>query len=178
MHTHVYLFATLAVLGCRSNDRMAEATSDTALTEEPVRQTSTTEVAKPQIPGDSIFFQLERTPCFGKCPTYVVRVRANGSAIYDGRRFVEREGMYEGLLTAEQMRSLLTRAEALGFFSLQDKYDGNVTDLPSTVIRIHTGDRDKKVVGRVGTPRAFKDLAAYADSLLNTVDWTPRAAEE
>ncbi len=120
---------------------------------------------------DSVFFSLQRTPCFGKCPAYTVRINADGSAHYTGRSHAPREGEFQGRVDKATMQALYDRASAIGFFAFQDKYDGPVTDLPSTIIRVNANGADKKVVGRVDTPRAFKPFAAYADSLLAQVHW-------
>ncbi len=128
--------------------------------------------------ADSTFFSLERTPCFGKCPAYTVIINADGSARYVGRSNAPRQGTYTGRVDSGIMQLLLERAKAISFFDLAEKYDGQVTDLPSTIIRVNADGRDKKVFGRYKTPPAFKPFAAFADSLLLPVQWTQVAADE
>ena len=122
--------------------------------------------------SDPVFFSMERTPCFGKCPAYTVTIKADGSARYTGRSNAPREGEFTGTVDRATMQALFDRASSIGFFSYQDKYDSQVTDIPSTIIRLNADGKDKKVVGRVKTPPAFKPFAAYADSLLAPVPWT------
>ncbi|MFT3886113.1 MAG: DUF6438 domain-containing protein [Flavobacteriales bacterium] len=126
---------------------------------------------------DTVFFLLERTPCFGACPSYRVSIGRNGSATYLGQRFAPREGNFTGQVPANIMGLLVDRAQEIGFFDLQDVYDGPVTDLPSIIIRVNADGRDKKVKGRYQAPGTFKPFAAYADSLLSTVKWTEVPAE-
>ncbi len=121
---------------------------------------------------DSVFFSLQRTPCFGKCPAYTVTILADGSAHYTGRSNAPREGDFTGKVDKTVMQALYDRASTIGFFGYQDKYDGQVTDLPSTIIRVNADGKDKKVLGRVKSPAAFKPFAAFADSLLAPVVWT------
>lgn len=121
---------------------------------------------------DSVFFSLQRTPCFGKCPAYTVTIMADGSAHYTGRSFAPREGEFTGTVDKATMQALFDRAAAIGFFGFQDKYDAQVTDIPSTIIRVNADGKDKKVLGRVKPPPAFKPFAAFADSLLAPVEWT------
>lgn len=121
---------------------------------------------------DSVWFQLRRTPCFGTCPVYAITVLEDGRATYSGGRFAPRQGEYTGKVGAETMEKLWSLAEEAGFFGLQDKYDGPVTDLPSTIMRFHGKGKDKQVVGRVGTPTSFKVLAEAAEELLAPVEWT------
>lgn len=121
---------------------------------------------------DSVFFSLQRTPCFGKCPAYTATIMADGSAHYTGRSFAPREGEFTGTVDKATMQALFDRASSIGFFGFQDKYDAQVTDIPSTIIRVNADGKDKKVLGRVKTPPAFKPFAAFADSLLAPVVWT------
>ena len=127
---------------------------------------------------DSVFFSLQRTPCFGTCQAYTVTILADGHAHYTGRSNAPREGDHTGHVDKATMQALYDRASSIGFFDFQDKYDGPVTDLPSLIIRINAAGKDKKVVGRVKTPPAFKPFAAYADSLLAPVQWTKVAPEK
>lgn len=122
-------------------------------------------------PGDSLFFSLERTPCFGRCPAYTVAVYRSGLATFDGRSNTPLIGAHRAQAGRELMEAILAGAERAGFFTMQDSYDGQVTDLPSTIVRVVSGGRDKKVVGRYRMPEAFKHFAQSADSLLLPLDW-------
>lgn len=126
---------------------------------------------------DAVFFSLERTPCFGKCPNYTVTIDRTGRAAYEGKRFAEREGSFTGQVSPDVMARLVERAQEIGFFNFKDVYDGQVTDLPSTIIRVNADGKDKTVKGRYQSPAAFKPFAAYADSLLSTVQWAPVAGK-
>lgn len=128
--------------------------------------------------ADPLFFSLERTPCFGKCPAYLIAVDREGAAVYTGRTFADRPGTWKARVDRATMAALLERADAIGFFALEDRYDGSVTDVPSTIIRVNADGRDKKVVARYKVPPAFKAFAAHADSLLDRVDWERVPAQE
>lgn len=176
------LMLPAAISGCKAKQPAAEGTSK----EEAAPQTApavkepapaTTE-AGPQLPpvkligGDTAFFVLERTACFGTCPTYRLTINGDGKAYYEGRRFVPREGRYAGQVDAAKMKALEAAAEQSGFFGLKDVYDAPVTDLPSLIIRFRTPERDKQVKGRVGTPKEFKELAVQLEEMLQGIEWT------
>ena len=127
---------------------------------------------------DSLFVSIERTPCFGKCAAYTLTIYRDGKAEYIGRSNAPRQGKYTGSVDRATMETLLAKAEAIGYFGLEDKYDSQVTDLPSTIIRVVGMGKDKKVIGRVGTPEAFTRLAAKAEGLLYPVAWRPVAPVE
>lgn len=123
--------------------------------------------------ADPLFFSLERTPCFGRCPAYTVTIQADGSARYVGRTNAPRQGTFSGQVDIGTMQRLLDRANSIGFFSMDAKYDGQVTDLPSTIVRVNADGKDKQVTGRYRMPAAFRGFAAFADTLLQDVQWKP-----
>lgn len=127
---------------------------------------------------DSVFFSMERTPCFGKCPSFTLSIDAGGRASWRGRGNVERMGNWTAQVPATAMDALLTMANAHVFFGFNDSYDGQVTDLPSTIIRVNADGRDKRVHARYKVPPAFKAFAAECDSLLNALPWTQAAGQE
>ena len=131
----------------------------------------------PKLGGDDVFFAMERTPCYGTCPAYKLIIRPDGSATYEGRRFAPREGRYTGQVDQATMDALKREVEAVDFYALKDVYDQPVTDLPSLIMRLRTDGHDKQVLGRVGAPRPFKDMAIRVEALLANVVWVPVKAE-
>src|SRR5699024_1184049 len=39
---------------------------------------------------------MKRTACFGTCPVYKVKFKLDGTAIYNGIRYVDKKGKYKG----------------------------------------------------------------------------------
>lgn len=174
MKATLLLALTTLALACGSRKDTAEASAP---------PTASTETSKPAAvlggaaKADSLFLSLERTPCFGMCKAYRIAVYRSGFATYDGRMNMEKEGPHTARVESADMLEMLTRAKALGFFALQDNYDAEVTDLPSTFLRIVANGKDKRVMGRVGQPDAFKKLVAELEALLLPVPWKPVTAE-
>ena len=163
--------AFTAVLFACNNERKSAETAAEAIEPPPVTAEGLSNTFGGSTPADSLFFSLERTPCFGTCKAYRVSVYRSGYATYDGRGNVEKLGQHTGFVTEGMMKLLLARTEEAGFFDMQDKYDADVTDIPSTIMRMAANGRDKKVIGRVGQPAAFKALAAFAEEQLLGVRW-------
>lgn len=126
---------------------------------------------------DSLFLYLERTPCFGACKAYRIEVFSSGFATFNGRGNMEKEGPHTGRVGADTLRFILAKAQELGFKDMQDKYDAEVTDLPTTYLRIAMNGKPKQVMGRVGQPAAFKQLVAFIEELLLPVPWKPVVPE-
>lgn len=169
-----FLAISLAIVAC-NDQRKTLATQATTTIDEP-RAAKTELVLNgaggPSI-GDSLFLSFERTPCFGTCKAYRINIYKSGHATYDGRSNVELLGPHTGRVSGGVIEELVAQVEGSGFFAMQDKYDAEVTDLPSTIIRVVANGKDKKVIGRVGQPAAFKNLAAQLEERLLAVDWKP-----
>jgi hypothetical protein len=115
---------------------------------------------------------LRRGPCFGSCPMYEVTLRADGTATWDGERFVDRLGHYEGQVDANDYERLARFIQRAGFFGWKLEYLGDVTDLPDYVLTVVAGNKTKTVrQNGVDEPPDFWVIAALVDHLAEAVDW-------
>lgn len=86
---------------------------------------------------------LERTTCFGTCPAYKVTLRSDGTITYEGRRFVEMMGVYEGRAYGfARLAQLITSA---GYFNLKDDYSRPITDNPSAITSVVRNGKRKTI---------------------------------
>lgn len=104
-------------------------------------------------PPQELYVRIERTPCYGRCPTDVVEAFADGKVRYEGKRFVPRLGIYRRQLSdkeLQRLRSLLTEAK---FDQYADTYDNpGITDIPSLELKYRLGEQEKAITCRVGCP--------------------------
>ncbi len=121
--------------------------------------------------ADSLFFKIERTSCFGRCPTYQISVFNSGYVLYHGKRNVEKIGFFEAQLNENQIKLILERANEINYFQLNDRYDGNMTDVPSTITLIQYNDDIKAVIDRVNGPQPLKQFQQEMDDLLLNLDY-------
>lgn len=84
----------------------------------------------------SVSIRLERTPCYGNCPSYKLRIEGNGSVEYEGISSVEVLGIRTYEIPVERVRELVRQANKIGYFSLASSYHVPVTDLPSVTTAI------------------------------------------
>jgi hypothetical protein len=89
--------------------------------------------------------RLKRTPCFGRCPVDEVVLRADGTATYEGRKYVDRIGRFEGKVAKADFEKLAKLMEEKKFFDLKDDYDRPITDQSSIVTTAKRGDISKEV---------------------------------
>jgi Domain of unknown function (DUF6438) len=125
-----------------------------------------------ETPSDSLFCRYERTPCFGRCPVFELKIYRSGYAVYEGRNFVDLIGFYHTTFSATSLQKISGTAEAIKYFSLKDSYDNPyVTDLPTITTEIHTETHDKSVTARYQSPAELQTLYAALDSLIASAEW-------
>jgi hypothetical protein len=96
-------------------------------------------------PAEITEIRLQRTPCFGKCPVDEVALRADGTATYVGKKFVDRLGQYEGEFARADFDKLAKMLVEKMFFDLKDDYDRLITDQASIVTSARRGEKTKKI---------------------------------
>jgi hypothetical protein len=132
---------------------------------------------------------LERTTCYGWCPSYVVTISGDGAVRYHGRNYVREVGDRVGHVGEESVRELLTLFEHARFFELNDRYDAEVTDVPAKRITLRRDGRTKRVENEWSSAFAeespdveiHRRLDALADAIDRTVGidrWIGTEAEQ
>lgn len=131
-----------------------------------------TETANNPSSGDTLFASLQRGYCFGRCPVYTLEIYKSGYAVYEGKANVEMLGKYSTRFTKEQMNSLVKVANEINYASLEDKYDGNITDIPSHTTSIILNGKRKQVMRRYDYPRSILEFENQFDTLIKEAKWT------
>ena len=95
---------------------------------------------------------LDRTECYGTCPSYKVTIFSNGKVLYEGRKFVKTSGRASGRLSPSQIRDLTNALTQARYFSLRSSYasgrDGCLTiatDSPRVTTGVRLGKKRKKI---------------------------------
>lgn len=128
------------------------------------------------IATDSLYFSYQKTPCFGRCPTFELKVYQSGFATYNGTNFVDFIGFYKYNFDQETMDSIKAALHESDFFNMKDSYDNeHVSDLPAKIIGANIDGLSKKVTGRYGLPDEFKELYKALDKIFENVEWTPHS---
>jgi len=137
------------------------------------------------VPQD-LMITLERTTCYGRCPAYTLTITADGSVVFEGRRFVKQEGVtIKSAITQDQLKRLMAEFERVKFFSLEDDYMNNPrvcveyrTDNPSAFTSIRIDGKSKTVRHYHGcsgpkVPKEITELENIIDETVNTAQWLP-----
>lgn len=124
--------------------------------------------------GDSLAMEFSKTPCYGQCPVYTVRVFESGFAIWEGKNFTERMGTYSTRISAVDRQKFYAEAEAQGFYDFDRTYDNPVVqDLPSSSLMINADEERHRVTIRMGVPKEVKDYFENAQAWFEDRDWQP-----
>lgn len=121
---------------------------------------------------------LRRGPCRGFCPAYEVTLRADGSAVWNGDRFVDRIGRFHGQFDGSDFDRLARFIERSGFFEWDEEYSGGVSDIPDYELTVVGGDQKKRVLqNATDEPADFWVIAALVDGLAAGIDWMEGSLE-
>lgn len=171
-------FMGMATVACKHKQQVADAEVP------PVNNTvpETNSISKAPTPAglDSLLISYERTPCFGKCPAYIVNVYQSGYATYEGKSNAKYTGMYFTYIDKTIIKDIQDQAQSGGFFTLNNEYGGGVSDLPWQKTYIKRKVTSKRIVNKGGEeiPQSLSDMQQMLDRVLNELEWKPLQAKK
>jgi hypothetical protein len=62
--------------------------------------------------GDTLEMEFSKTPCYGQCPVYEVKVYESGFAIWEGKNFTDRMGTFSAEISASERQKFYAEAKA------------------------------------------------------------------
>jgi len=107
---------------------------------------------------------FSKSNCFRKCPVYSLEFDSKGHAHYKGYKNVSETGGHDFEIAKDELGRLNGILEGIDFSNLQESYNTNIRDLPSTTI-VYGG---KKITykGSRNVPRELKALSAHLENIL------------
>lgn len=124
--------------------------------------------------NSKIAITLQRSGCFGTCPSYKVVVGQDG-IVFEGGGFVVAAGRHTAKIGPDKTRKLAKDFLAADFYSLNSEYRASVTDNPTYLLSIDIDGHSKSVtdyVGQwVGMPAVVVDLENEVDDVAETKRW-------
>ncbi len=132
-------------------------------------------VPMPAYDASTVRITLERTNCFGSCPSYAVSVAGDGSVRFDGQSYVAEKGRRTGAVDPAAVQALYDQFRAADFMSLDDRYIADITDNPTYTLTLETAGMRKAVVDYVGVKAGMPDsvtaLEDAVDRVAGTSQW-------
>jgi len=126
---------------------------------------------------------LERTVCYGTCPSYQVTIARDGAVTFEGRDFVKTKGTATAQIKPEDFHQLVNEFEKIKYFSLDERYEPGspgcpsaATDFPYARTSIKMNGRTKSVSHYHGCRgsellRALTALERKVDEIAGTEKW-------
>ena len=131
--------------------------------------------------GSDRSITMERGPCYGTCPVYVVRVRGDGEVRFRGAANLARVGEAVARIPRARVDSLFRYVDSIAFGRLDASYTygtngcgAYVADLPTVVVAVVRSGETKRVTHDYGceaAPRALRELHRHIDQTAATQQW-------
>jgi len=133
--------------------------------------------AAPEQPMHDASVTLQRSSCFGNCPSYTVTAASDGQISFEGHVHVQTVSA-RGHATPAQLANILATVEQVGFRSMHDSYvshdDGCepvMSDMPGIKITVVDTEGSKTVDFYNGCTGAAADaIRPRIEQLANTID--------
>jgi hypothetical protein len=123
---------------------------------------------------------LERTECYGSCPSYIVTTTSTGVVTFEGRAFVEKKGVFHKRIDPGKFSIIVRELGRLKFWHLNREYkyrvlpDGShesATDWPTKIVSVVSTIRNKSVEDYDGAPAGLADLEHLIDVVVGDSEY-------
>ena len=121
-------------------------------------------------PGAGALISLQRTPCYGACPVYLVEVFPDGLVRFKGQRHVMVTELVELKLEPQALQKLTARLDQSPFAQWPDFLKVSASDAP-TVVLTYKGHVVRHYRGDDTAPSELNQLEDDVDALIGTQRW-------
>ena len=111
--------------------------------------------------------KMQRTACYGRCPTYIIELNKNGLAYYTAYRFTADSGVFEKYIGEKRAGEIFDQAINSNIDTCQNVYPMRIPDLPGLIFTIKYTDSTKIINNANFGPAVLRKLADALDSLPN-----------
>ncbi len=131
--------------------------------------------------------EYEAGACFGSCPIFKITINPDRTAVFEAEHFnfskgfskgefdKPREGTFKGTIKEADYNKLVALLDGLNVKTLHDKYgERNITDLPTSYLRVNFSDNTSKTVedyGKKGTEKLV-EVYKFFEDLRQNQQWT------
>jgi hypothetical protein len=121
---------------------------------------------------------LDRSECYGFCPSYSLTIRGDGAAAYQGRRFVKVVGAASTQLQVSAVQALVDEMVQADYFKLSVPTpcaQGMMSDNPTATTSLTLAGRSHTVENYHGNPcapAALTGIEDRIDEVAGSSQWT------
>lgn len=135
----------------------------------------------PNVPLSQVSIGLERSACYGSCPSYKVTLRGDGTVTYVGNAFVDVKGEHHYQIPVAEVARLVDSLAAKDIWSAKDEYQAPITDNPTYTLKLTLGKHSRTIVDyvgeMVGMPPAISAFEREIDAAARSEQWINLSAE-
>lgn len=121
--------------------------------------------------NSNLKLEFSRGACYGTCPIYTISVFEDRLVKYNGKRFVEQQGVFEWYMERadfKELNKLLARTE----LSKSIEYNMRAIDLPLTSMTIYQATDTLRLKHKGGVPESLKQSLKEVELLLiKSANW-------
>ena len=118
------------------------------------------------ITDEDLLIELKRTPCYGFCPVYTVKIDKSGKGLFEGVENVDNIGRFSFSISQEELMGLENAFLEVDFYQLRNIYEREVSDLPTTYITYNKEGNRKKIMDYYGAPEELRSLENRIETLV------------
>lgn len=165
----IIIFA-VTVASCKSSKKVSDNTPDKIEASSEATNAKPDDSSDEQI-GRSIFATIHRGACYGSCPTYKMTIYTDRTVEYEGIRAVDLIGKYTSTISQKEYDQFIYVATEIEYMSLEDVYDGPITDIPGTRTSIVLDGVRKEVYRRYQYPKRILKFEELFDNVMKSANW-------
>ena len=118
---------------------------------------------------------LQRTVCFGNCPSYKLIIYGTGKVEYEGFKYSKIEGKVSSEIPIDSVKTLIREIEEAELFTWNNEYQRqDATDLPSAWVTVTINGRTKLIKhyrGDSTAPQKLTEIERRMDEITNSEQW-------
>ena len=115
---------------------------------------------------EDLIIEMSKTPCYGQCPVYTIKIDKNGKGLFEGIKNTEKNGSFSFKLSEEELEVLKQSFHRVRFFEMEDSYHLPVSDLPTTYLSYNSDGVHKRIMDYAGAPPELKTLEQEIETLV------------
>ncbi|MBK8905345.1 MAG: hypothetical protein IPM53_29450 [Anaerolineaceae bacterium] len=137
----------------------------------------------------SVVITLERTICFGDCPSYRLEIHDDGRVLYEGAKHVRQAGQHSAQISQADVQRLIAGFEDLNYYALVADYHRAANPLcvrddyewrrhaPDVITSLSVNGQRTEIThyhGLLNAPEELYALEDLIDEVANSEQWVKR----
>jgi len=149
-------------------EKEMEAEKEIPIEDIPIKEVTTEEI----ITGPYLVASLAKTPCYGRCPVFEVRIYSDGVVEFFGEKNVNLIGHYRAQADNAFIDQVVQEATKAGYYQLDSFYPSNgqrIPDLPNIITYVRIANDEKSVTNNHLAPKALRSFEERLEAMINTL---------